>query len=112
MRKKGVSSSEMFKFHQKLKQILKKAVKEDVILRNPCDQIDGIKSPEPKPRKSLSLEQAYKLASDFISKLNLIPKGEDGLTLNIYAHAIEQNDCEAAETIGNILDSQSHESTD
>lgn len=64
MRKKGVSSSEMFKFHQKLKQILKKAVKEDVILRNPCDRIDGIKNPEPKPRKSLSLEQACKLASD------------------------------------------------
>lgn len=27
----------------------------------------------------------------------MIPKEEDGLTMNIYAHAIEQNDREAAE---------------
>lgn len=42
---------------------------------------------------------------------NLIDIGEDGLTMNIYARAIEQNNREAAETIGNLLASQSTDST-
>lgn len=64
MRKKGISTSELHKIHQKLNQILKKAVREDIIITNPCDRVDPIKNPEPKARKSLTLEQACQLASD------------------------------------------------
>lgn len=64
LRKEGISQSGLFKFHQKLKQILNCAVKEEIIPKNPCDLIDGIKRPPSKRRRSLSQEQAIKLAKD------------------------------------------------
>lgn len=63
-RNEGCSVSELHKFSQKLNQILKNAVKEGLIDKNPCDNVDTIKTPVPKPRKSLSFEQACKLAAD------------------------------------------------
>lgn len=64
LRADGASASELQKFHQKLKQVLKQAVAEGSIAQNPCDLITDIKKPEPKERRGLSLEQAVQLAID------------------------------------------------
>lgn len=62
--KEGMSASSIHKVHAKLRQILKQAVKEEIILRNPCDSIDDVKRPAAKERRSLSAEQALQLALD------------------------------------------------
>ena len=64
MRKTGMSSSALHKTHQKLSQMMKQAVREEIILRNPCDPIDDVKRPEAAERRSLSAEQAVQLAMD------------------------------------------------
>ncbi|MDD6729495.1 MAG: tyrosine-type recombinase/integrase [Eggerthellaceae bacterium] len=64
MRKTGMSSSALHKTHQKLSQMMKQAVREEIILRNPCDPIDDMKRPEAAERRSLSAEQAVQLAMD------------------------------------------------
>lgn len=64
MRKSGTSASALHKTHQKLSQVMKRAVKEEIILRNPCDLIDDVKRPEAAERRSLSAEQAMQLALD------------------------------------------------
>lgn len=64
LRKKGLSASALHKFHQKLSQIMKQAVKEQIVIQNPCDLIDGVKRPSAKERRSLSTEQAVNLARD------------------------------------------------
>lgn len=64
MRKSGTSASALHKTHQKLSQVMKRAVKEEIILRNPCDLIDDVKHPEAAERRSLSAEQAMQLALD------------------------------------------------
>lgn len=64
LRKQGLSASSLHKMHQKLSQIMKQAVKDEIILRNPCDLIDDVKRPKAKERRSLSSQQAMKLASD------------------------------------------------
>ena len=64
MRKSGTSASALYKTHQKLSQVMKQAVKEEIILRNPCDLIDDVKRPEAAERRSLSAEQAVQLALD------------------------------------------------
>jgi integrase len=64
LRKNKLTESSLYKFHAKLKQILDAAVKEDKIQQNPCWSIDNIKRPAAKEAKSLTLEQALKLAED------------------------------------------------
>lgn len=64
MRREGLSASALHKTHQKLSQVLKQAVKEEILLRNPCDLIDDVKRPEAAERRSLSSEQAIQLAID------------------------------------------------
>ena len=46
MRKSGTTASALHKTHQKLSQVMKQAVKEEIILRNPCDLIDDVKCSE------------------------------------------------------------------
>ena len=58
---KSVSKSQLHKIHAKLKQVLKQAVKEEIITKNPCDMIQ-ISRPKSKERKSLEIEDAIKLA--------------------------------------------------
>lgn len=62
LRKKKASPSSLHKLHAKLRQVLKQAVKEDIILQNPCDKIDDVRRPAAKERRSLSAEQAISLA--------------------------------------------------
>lgn len=64
LRRNGMSPSELHKLHQKLSQVMKQAVKEGTVPRNPCDLIDDVKRPAPKERRSLSQEQAIQLARD------------------------------------------------
>lgn len=64
MRKTGMSSNALHKTHQKLSQMMKQAVREEIILRNPCDPIDDVKRPEAAERRSLSAKQAVQLAMD------------------------------------------------
>lgn len=64
MRNSNMSAGAVHKVHAKLRQILKQAVKEEIIVRNPCDLIEDIKRPAPKERKSLSAQQAFQLARD------------------------------------------------
>ena len=63
LRKQGLSASALHKIHQKLSQVMKQAVKEEIVLRNPCDLIDDVKRPEAKERRSLTDEQAVQLAT-------------------------------------------------
>ena len=44
LRKKKASPSSLHKLHAKLRQVLKQAVKEDIILQNPCDKIDSFRT--------------------------------------------------------------------
>lgn len=64
LRKDGMTPSALHKLHQKLSQVLKQAVKEEIIQRNPCDLIDDVKRPKAKERRSLTQEQAMQLAHD------------------------------------------------
>lgn len=64
LRRDGLSADAVHKVHMKLSQVLKQAVKEGIIPRNPCDLIDDVKRPAPKERRSLSAEQAIQLAAD------------------------------------------------
>ena len=64
LRKDGMTPSALHKLHQKLSQVLKQAVKEEILQRNPCDLIDDVRRPKAKERRSLSQEQAMQLASD------------------------------------------------
>lgn len=64
LRRGGMSPSELHKLHQKLSQVMKEAVLEGAIPRNPCDSIRDVKRPAPKERRSLSREQAMQLAHD------------------------------------------------
>lgn len=59
-----MTPSALHKLHQKLSQVLKQAVKEEIIQRNPCDLIDDVKRPKAKERRSLTQEQAMQLAHD------------------------------------------------
>lgn len=67
LRKEGLSPSAIHKVHRKLSQVLKHARKNGLIAANPCDEIEGVTRPKAKERKSLSIEQAVKLASDLKS---------------------------------------------
>jgi integrase len=60
----GMSAGAIHKVHAKLRQILKQAVKDGMIVRNPCDTIEDIKRPPAEERRSLAHEQALQLASD------------------------------------------------
>ena len=68
LRKEGISKSALHKLHQKLKQIMAKAVAEEIITRNPCDGITDVHRPAPKQRKALSRDQAIQLAKDLKSE--------------------------------------------
>lgn len=54
------SGTSLLMVHQKLKQIMSKAVDYDYILRNPCDRVKAPKKDEPD-RKSLTVEEAARL---------------------------------------------------
>ena len=57
-----MSPSAIHKVHAKLRQVMNRAVKEELILRNPCNAVDDVKRPKAQERRSLSLEQAMELA--------------------------------------------------
>lgn len=62
LKRQGLSENALHKYWQKVNQILKHAVKRRVIPFNPCDQLEPIKRPDAKERKSLDFEQAAKFA--------------------------------------------------
>jgi len=59
----NVTKSQLHKLHVKLRQVLKQAVKEEIITKNPCDTIE-LTRPKSAERKSLTMEEAIKLAED------------------------------------------------
>lgn len=63
-RKDGLSPDALFKMHVKLRQILDQAVVEEIITRNPCAIVQGIRRPERAERHSLTAEEAKRLARD------------------------------------------------
>ncbi|MCL2806770.1 MAG: site-specific integrase [Coriobacteriia bacterium] len=58
-----VTKSQLHKLHAKLRQVMKQAVKEEIVTKNPCDSVD-LARPKSAERKSLTLKQATKLAED------------------------------------------------
>lgn len=60
LRKSGYGEGKMHRIHQKLSQMLKQALSDEIIYKNPCDPI-SIPRPKPKERESLSLEDAQRL---------------------------------------------------
>lgn len=68
-RKKGrFSEGELVKIHRKLKQIMKEAVKDELIVKNPCDAV-ALKKPSAKAREALSAKEA----SRFLACLEAAP---------------------------------------
>lgn len=64
LRRKEMTPSSLHKLHAKLRQVMNQAVKEEIIEKNPCERVDDVRRPPAKERRSLSVEQAVKLASD------------------------------------------------
>lgn len=62
LKRQGLSENALHKYWQKVNQILKHASKKKIIPFNPCDQMEPIKRPDAKERKSLDFEQAAKFA--------------------------------------------------
>ena len=60
LRKRGATPSGLHKLHQKLSQVMKQAVNDELIVRNPCDAI-SMPRPKPKERKSLEADEAARL---------------------------------------------------
>lgn len=58
--KYGLGGTSMHRIHAVLKNVFKKAVDYDLILRNPCDRVDAPKRSDPE-RRSLSIEEATRL---------------------------------------------------
>ena len=52
----------IFKLHRKLKQVMKQALLDELVVRNPCDAVK-VSKPKPQERKSLSPEEAVRLFS-------------------------------------------------
>lgn len=63
LRERGCSGSYIHNIHGTLSLILKSAAKEGIIPLNPCDNVDAPRQ-KTRERRSLSLDQAVKLASD------------------------------------------------
>ncbi|MDY4652312.1 MAG: site-specific integrase [Atopobiaceae bacterium] len=64
LRESGSSPHSVHMVQATLSQILKQAVDDDLIDKNPAATIRDASRPKPKERRSLSLDQAVKLASD------------------------------------------------
>ena len=64
MRSNGASASEVHKVQATLSQILRQAVREELIQRNPAEAIRDATRPKPKERRSLTVGQAVGLAQD------------------------------------------------
>lgn len=73
----GASQSSMHHFEQKLKQMLKQAVRDEVLDRNPFDYLDVTAQPKSKERKPLTEEQVKKLRDSLLYNL-------DGKKVGIY----------------------------
>lgn len=60
-RKNGAySENELNKIHMKLKQIMRQAVDDDLLAKNPCDKV-SVPRPEAKEREALSAKEASRL---------------------------------------------------
>ena len=73
----GASQSSMHHFEQKLKQILKQAVRDEVLSRNPFDFLDVTSQPKSKERKPLTEGQINILRDSLLENI-------DGMKVGIY----------------------------
>ena len=62
MRKAGIGDTAILACHRLLKRIMKYAVENDLIARNPVDRVEAPKNPKPK-RNSLSTEDARRMGT-------------------------------------------------
>lgn len=60
------SENELHKIHVKLSQIMKEAVRDELIIKNPCENI-SVPRPQPKERQSLSPKEASRLLHCLLS---------------------------------------------
>lgn len=69
LRKEGASQNTINSLHVKLSQILERAYREGLIVRNPCKLIDAteVRRQKSASRKALSAEQFTKLANDLLA---------------------------------------------
>jgi integrase len=68
IRKKGdLSEDGLYKMHSKLRQVLKTAYTDELILRNPCDMVH-ISRPVPAERKALSAEDAQRFYKELFTE--------------------------------------------
>lgn len=61
-KKNRYTEGEIAKIHRKLKQVMKEAIKDGLIAKNPCDAVT-VKKPTSKVREALSAEEASRLLS-------------------------------------------------
>lgn len=70
----GASPDAIHKVHMKLSQILRKAYLEELIDRNPCDAVEGIKRPKVSQQKRAETRVTKDQALAFVHRLKTIPK--------------------------------------
>lgn len=76
-REKGrYSENELHKIHAKLSQIMKEAVDEGFLLKNPCSSIK-VPRPAPRERSALSIQEASRLQSTLLEQIEeLLSSGD------------------------------------
>lgn len=78
----GVSQDGIHKVHMKLSQILRKAFLEQIIDRNPCESVEGIRRPKVSQEKRKQTRITKEQAVAFIKKLKQEP--QDGRVVAIW----------------------------
>ena len=75
MSKQGVSPDAIHKVHMKLSQIMRKAYLDELIDRNPCDAVEGIKRPKVSQQKRAETRITKEQALTFVHKIKQEPQG-------------------------------------
>ncbi len=82
MSKQGASPDAIHKVHMKLSQIMRKAYLDELIDRNPCDAVEGIKRPKVSQQKRAETRITKEQALAFVHKIKQEP--QDGRIVAVW----------------------------
>lgn len=78
----GASPDAIHKVHMKLSQIMRKAFLDELLDRNPCDAVEGIKRPKVSPQKRRETRITKEQALAFVHKIKQEP--QDGRIVAVW----------------------------
>ena len=78
----GASPDAIHKVHMKLSQIMRKAFLEELVDRNPCDAVEGVRRPKVSPQKRRETRITKEQALAFVRKLRQEP--QDGRIVAVW----------------------------